>query len=198
MKLPTIAPARLDPRPVNLRGLPRKYMHPGELEVLTALVAGVTPRAVAEFGVNEGRTAAVLLENVPGIERYLGVDVLPGYVPPCEVQAKEVPSRPGRWARSDPRFEMLLHPRGTLDLSCADPALVGRFDAVFIDGDHSRGGVEHDTALARAMLRPGGVIVWHDYHDLGTVDVRDVLDDMRAEGAPIFHVEGTWLAFERV
>lgn len=69
---------------------------------------------------------------------------------------------------------------------------------MFIDGDHSRAGVEHDTMLARAMVRPGGIIVWHDYHHFGTVDVRDVLDEMWQAGADIVHVEGTWLAYERI
>jgi hypothetical protein len=72
-------------------------------------------------------------------------------------------------------------------------------DAVFIDGDHSRAGVLHDTALAKAAVRPGGVIIWHDDHDLGTVDVRLVLDEMHAYGeTTAVHVVGTWLAFERL
>jgi predicted O-methyltransferase YrrM len=38
----------------------------------------------------------------------------------------------------------------------------GRFDLVFIDGDHSREGIRQDTALADAMLADGGTICWHD------------------------------------
>jgi hypothetical protein len=34
---------------------------------------------------------------------------------------------------------------------------------VFIDGAHSAEYLENDTALALRMVRPGGIIVWHDY-----------------------------------
>ncbi len=175
--------------------MPRRFMNPGELEVLVALVASVQPRGVLEFGVNVGRTARMILDHVPGIERYQGVDVPLGYVPAMAVQRAEVPARPGELVASDPRFELILRPRGSHDLT---PAELAPCDAVFIDGDHSRAGVLQDTALARAVLRPGGVIVWHDYHGLGTVDVRDVLDEMHAAGADIVAVDGTWLAFTRV
>jgi predicted O-methyltransferase YrrM len=195
MRLPTIAKTQLDLPRLDLRGLPTRYMHPGELEVLVALIASVKPKAVAEFGVNAGRTAKVILDHLPGIEAYHGWDVLPGYAFECEVQAKEIPARPGLLATADQRFMLHLSSAGTFGAPKPKQAYV---DAVFIDGDHSRRGVIHDTSLARAMVRPGGIIVWHDYHDLGTVGVRDVLDEMYSAGADIRHVEGTWLAFERI
>src|SRR2546423_70467 len=38
----------------------------------------------------------------------------------------------------------------------------GRFDLVFIDGDHSREGVSLDTILARQVISERGMICWHD------------------------------------
>lgn len=195
MKLPTIAQAQLDVRPLDLAGIPTNYMNPGELEVLVALIASVSPKAVCEFGVNAGRTAKVILANVPGIEEYHGWDVLQGYNFACKVQSREVPVHPGYLAAGDERFTLHLSANGTFDMT---PSGFLWADAVFIDGDHSARAVEYDTMLARSMVRPGGIIVWHDYHDLGTVDVRDVLDEMWQAGADIVHVEGTWLAYERV
>lgn len=163
--------------------------------MLVALANSVSPKVVVEIGVNEGLTARALLRNVEGIESYTGIDVLPGYVTACEVQRREVPAFPGRFAQADPRFTLMLKKRGTLDLIASDlPAA----DLVFIDGDHGREAVLHDTALARAIVRPGGIIIWHDYHHQGSVDVAEVLEEMAAAGSPIRHVEGTWLAFERV
>jgi predicted O-methyltransferase YrrM len=170
-------------------------MNPGELEVLIALVRSVHPKAVLEFGVNEGRTAKAILDNIPGIEHYQGIDVPLGYVPAKAVQANEVPAQPGHLVKSDPRFELILRQHGSHDLKVADLKLC---DAAFIDGDHSFKGVMHDTALARRLVRGGGIIVWHDYHDLGTVDVRDVLDEFHKAGDDIVHVESTWLAFQLV
>jgi predicted O-methyltransferase YrrM len=202
MALPTVPQSSLDVRPIDWAGLPRRFMNEGELEVLVALVASAEPRFVVEIGVNEGRTAKAILRHVPGIRRYLGVDVEPGYVPAKAVQRHEAAARPGCLIGDDLRFELILKPRGSLDLVASDLMSIGAgsfrwADAFFIDGDHGAEAVAHDTRLARACVRPGGIIVWHDYHDLGTVDVRDVLDDLALCGADLRHVAGTWLVFER-
>lgn len=170
-------------------------MNPGELEVLVALIGSVSPKAVIEIGVNEGRTAKALLANVPSITRYLGIDVPIGYRTAKDVQRREVPARPGHLALDDPRFELILRPRGSLDLMPSD---LPPCDAVFIDGDHGFEAVMHDSLLAASLVRSGGIVVWHDYHGADTVDVRRVLECFRRFGADIRHVEGTWLAFRRV
>ncbi len=190
--LPTVT---IDAPPVNLHGLPTSYMNPGELAVLAHLVRSVNSRGVMEIGCNSGRTAALLLRECPTIEHYLGVDVLPGYQFANKVQAKEVPPEPGIWASGDDRFTLWLSAQGSRDIHPAD---MDQFDVVFIDGDHSEAAVRHDTMLARQVTAPGGLIIWHDYHDKETVDVRRVLDAQYAEGRKIQHVAGTWLAFERV
>lgn len=195
MNLPLANRAQLGIRPMNWAGLTHRFLNEGELEALIALAKSVKPRAVLEFGVNVGRTAKALLANVPGIQSYQGIDVPKGYVTAKPVQRAEVPDRPGEMVEGDSRFELILRPRGSMDLAAAD---LKPCDVAFIDGDHGRAAVEHDTALARALVRPGGIIIWHDYHDLGNVDVREVLDEISAGGAAIFRVAGTWVAFERI
>jgi predicted O-methyltransferase YrrM len=150
----------------------------GEPEVLIALVSSVLPKNVLEFGVNVGRTAQMLLEYCPTIERYEGVDVPMGYVTEKAVQRKEVPEIAGELVLDDPRFKLILRPTGSHELTAQD---LSPCDAVFIDGDHSRKGVMNDSALAFELIRPGGIVIWHDYHDLDSVDVRDVLHDMQKE-----------------
>lgn len=196
--LPTIARNRRSvPRPLPARawdaaGLPTRYFHPGELDALLSLMASVDARVVVEFGVNTGRNAAAALRNLP-LDQYVGVDVVPGYVPQMAVQRREVPAFPGHLAASDPRFTLILRPRGTFDLASADLPLA---HLVFIDADHSRAGVENDTALARAIIRPGGLIVWHDDNGLPVVEVTETLNDFCTAGHDIVHVEGTWLSYE--
>lgn len=178
---------------MDLSGLPKRYIHEGELDCLIHLLQGA--RVIVEFGCNNGRTAAAILRNVAAVERYIGVDVPAGYNFACKVQRAEVPAVPGQLALADKRFELVLKDRGSFDLGPDDlPAC----DAVFIDGDHSEAAVLNDYALAKAVVRPGGIIVFHDDNGLRTVDVSRVLDDLADEGADIRHVSGTWLAFERV
>lgn len=157
----------------------------------------VQPKGVLEFGVNVGRTAHAILEHVPSIERYEGVDVPPGYVTAAKVQRGEVPIIAGEMVLHDPRFKLLLSPNGSHDLTPND---LSPCNAAFIDGDHSMRGVLHDTMLASTLVRPGGIIIWHDYHDLGTVDVRDALHALHYErpDMQLRHVEGTWIVYSLV
>lgn len=194
--LPSVTQSSIDVQPIDWTGLPSRFMDHGnkDLETLVALIRSVNPRHVIEFGVNVGRTAKAIMANVPGIERYTGIDVPLDYVPLLALQLDNAVPNPGEMVLADPRFHLVIRPRGSLDLTAADLAPC---DAVFIDGDHGREAVLHDTMLARALVRPGGIIVWHDYQTLGNVDVKAVLDEMHAAGAAIARVDDTWLAFER-
>lgn len=198
MTLPSLDPTGLIPPVLDWRGIPRHFMHPGEMEVLVGLVRGAHAVRMAEFGCNEGRTAKALLRHVSSLTCYVGVDVPRGHVPSLPVQRREVPRRPGRLVRHDRRFRLLTPPRGTADLGADElmAAAGGPLDVVFIDGDHGAAAVRHDSALARAALRPGGLIVWHDVHDDPVVQVKAVLEDLRAEGHDIVHYGGTWFAFQ--
>jgi hypothetical protein len=63
-------------------------------------------------------------------------------------------------------------------------------DLVVVDGSHAREYVRSDSALARAMARPGGWIVWHDYGIWP--DVTAVLDEL-AGAMPLVRLESTTL-----
>jgi predicted O-methyltransferase YrrM len=178
----------------NLKFQPRRYLRTGELETLLSLAYSVAPLAMLEFGVNEGLTARAALAVLPTLQSYQGIDVPRGYKTEREVQRGEVPVNPGHLVH-DERFELIVKPNGSLDLTAAD---LKPCDVAFIDGDHGRRAVTHDTALARALVRPGGMIIWHDYNFLDTVDVTAVLHEFAAAGADIKNVADTWLAFERV
>lgn len=170
-------------------------MNPGELEVLVALVKSVNPVRVIEFGCNVGRTAKVILREVKSIESYVGVDVNPGYKYDCEVQKNETPNNPGVMVRDDWRFKLMLSDRGTFDLTKKD---LWSADVVFIDGDHSYVAVKHDTQLAFDIIADGGIVIWHDYHTIPTVDVRKVVEEIATQRSlNIQYVEGTWFAFYR-
>jgi len=166
------------------------------MEIIAALINSVAAKSMVEFGCRDGRTAKVLLHNVPTLERYIGVDVPMTYQPGLPHQRNEMVHNPGYLAAGDLRFELVLRERGSLDLGLQD---IGPVDAVFIDGDHSELAVAHDSYLARALVKPGGVIIWHDYHNDHVVDVKKVLDRLyNEEGWPIKIIGGTWLAFQRI
>jgi predicted O-methyltransferase YrrM len=59
----------------------------------------------------------------------------------------------------------------------------GRFDLVFLDGDHDMATLRADVALALSVLKPGGLLACHDYPDPNWADVRRVVDEVaRTQG----------------
>ena len=149
---------------------------------------------MVEIGLAEGRTAKAILRELPNVRSYLGIDTDESYRTAIQSQWTERPPVPGYLAMDDPRFYRWLLPRGSLDLTADDFLLP--VDAVFIDGDHSADVVRHDSDLARAIIEPGGIIIWHDYQN-PTVEVSHVLEQDRRRGHDIRHIENTFLAFER-
>ena len=74
---------------------------------------------------------------------------------------------------------------------------LGRCDLVFVDASHARSYVESDSRKARAMVRPGGYVLWHDYagprHARGVYEALNAL----AQELPLRHIEGTILVAYR-
>lgn len=71
----------------------------------------------------------------------------------------------------------------------------GQMDLVFVDADHSYEGVQNDTRQALKLVRPGGVVVWDDYHP-SWLGVMRCLEEF-GKSLPIVHIQGTRLAFYR-
>jgi predicted O-methyltransferase YrrM len=168
-----------------------KYLNAHETSILIELVKSVSPKVMIEFGCNVGITAKRVLENVPTLERYIGVDVGPEHVTTLISQIDEVPNRAGAYAAEDERFFLLTKPSVQLRFDDLEPC-----DAVFIDGDHSYPAVTYESLLAKRLLRPGGIIVWHDYGN-PAVEVTRALESLCSKDWPIRSVEGSWLAFMR-
>jgi len=198
MTLPTISRGEIPfVWPINWLGLHREYTVPGEMEIIAGLLREVEAKRVLEIGCRDGRTARVLLHNVSALTDYWGVDVTSSYQPGLAHQRAEMVQIPGVLAAADPRFRIIVRARGSLDIDPNDLNL-DPFDACFIDGDHSEAVVMHDSHLARALVRSGGLIIWHDYNQSDRVDVTKVLDQLHREGWPLKRIESTWLAFMRV
>jgi len=133
----------------------------GDRRALFYIASHFRPRTVLEIGTGIGAStlylAAALKRNHQG--HLLSVDL---------VDAN---------ASRDSREPMHLRPIDRLTAAgCADVVefVVGRsldvvrrgnhlFDLVFIDGDHAAATVYEDIACVLNRLRPGGVIVLHDY-----------------------------------
>ena len=175
-----------------IKGPFSRYLNAHETALLVALVKSVAPKVAIEFGCNLGITGARLLDNVPTLEKYIGIDVPPDHVPSLQCQRDEVPTVAGCYAAHDERFYLLTARSQFLRTGHLEPC-----DAVFIDGDHSEKAVLHESRLARRLIRGAGIIVWHDFTN-PAVEVTQALNRLHDEGWPINCVENSWLAFMRV
>jgi predicted O-methyltransferase YrrM len=148
-----------------------------------------------EIGCQQGRTAKTILDHVPSLQRYIGIDIPFGKRTTLLCQRSEIPYTAGLWVADNVRFALALCDHGSLELTADN---LEPCDAVFIDGDHSAKAVLHDSYLAHLLVRSGGIIVWHDYGN-PAVEVTQVLDQLCVqENWPIYHVENTWLAYRRI
>jgi hypothetical protein len=83
----------------------------------------------------------------------------------------------------------------------------GFFDTVFVDGGHADDVVANDTRLAMELVKPGGLVMWHDFCPIPEVtaaceSTRDVVGYVASHSemlsrafARLFWVEPSWLLF---
>jgi predicted O-methyltransferase YrrM len=175
-----------------VRGPFSKYLGAHETSILIHLVRSVSPQVMIEFGCNMGVTAKRVIDNVPSIIKYIGIDVPPDHIPTLDCQRTEVPICAGSIAALEAEFFLYVADSRELSPSDLEPC-----DAVFIDGDHSEEAVLHESWLARSVVKSEGIICWHDYGN-PAVEVTRALDGLYSEGWPIVSVQHSWLAFMRV
>ena len=66
----------------------------------------------------------------------------------------------GRLQHAEAKIEQLYGDSKSFDAS----PYAERCDLVFVDGSHAYTYVKNDSEKAFAILRPGGIVLWHDYH----------------------------------
>ncbi|MCA9265145.1 MAG: class I SAM-dependent methyltransferase [Planctomycetales bacterium] len=69
-------------------------------------------------------------------------------------------------------------------------------DLIFIDGSHAYSYVVNDTDKALQMVRPGGLVLWHDYRGKQVPGVYRAINDL-AQRLPLRRIPGTSLVMYR-
>lgn len=159
----------IPPRMVIPYSLHEWSMSRDDSEVLRWLFRELNPRRHFEFGTWEGAgvtlvgkatDAEIWTVNLPDGER--DVEGQPLYPAPSGL-----PTDAGmsigwmyRAAGIEERVHQILCDSSDLDLESLP---VGSFDTVLIDGGHTEEIVARDTQWAIQLLRPGGIVIWHDF-----------------------------------
>ena len=133
-----------------------------ELARLAQVLAGVQANRVLEIGTASGGTFAVLAQASSPAARLISVD-LPGGLGGGGYPAWKAriyaqltkPTQESYFLRGDSHTSIIQDRVVSL---LADELL----DVLFIDGDHSYAGVKRDFEFYSNLVRPGGLICFHD------------------------------------
>lgn len=176
-----------------------------ELCKICLVVSWLRPRSIFEFGTYNGLTTYQLALNAPSDCVIYTLDIDPAAAAALEIGeidsylARKVgafDSKVGQYFHNTPeaaRIQQLWGDSTKLDFT----AFEGSIDLVFVDAGHTYEYVRSDSGIALRMLRPGGVILWHDYLRVLHPDVTQYLCELSASGVPVRHLRGTGLAVHR-
>jgi predicted O-methyltransferase YrrM len=171
-----------------------------ELAYLALITRSLAPQTIFEFGTFRGRTALNFALNSPEGTRVLTLDLPDGpdrtiAMATAESSDAEIIRRSSTgtdYVGKDVvhKIDQLLGDSLSFDFS----PYIGRADLVFVDGGHSYEVVSSDTANALRLVRPGGVVVWHDFANYGNYNAitRTILGALPAE--QLIQIENSQLA----
>ncbi len=177
-----------------------------DAEVLGSSACNLQGGTILEIGTAEGRTTALLAENAPGA-RIFTVNI-----PPEEILAGKGGThttfalereRIGKYYKNR-EFDNITQILANTATWQPD---IGPIDVAFIDGCHDTDFVYNDTRKVLKLMKPGSVVLWHDFnYDLRLkygwiqdvcMGVEMLLKDGLIKGR-IFHVRDSWIGVYRV
>jgi hypothetical protein len=217
--IPKVPVERLDPRfrPDELGATPAAevtYVGRGTIrvpggtsdtEAWILAVLAKDARRLFEFGTCTGKTAYLWARNQPVGGTVTTLTLPPDRLGSYQSAAGDDPTAEA-YAREESRFTRFLYTgteaeRRVVQLygdskEFDETPYLGACDMVFVDGSHAHSYVVSDTAKALTMVRPGGLVVWHDYSP-ECPGVFQALNRL-ATRIPLQHIQGTTLvAFRR-
>ena len=169
-----------------------------EAWILAALAKGA--RRLFEFGTCTGKTAYLWARNQPPDGTVTTLTLGPDQHDAYQAAAKDDPVAE-RYAKQESRFTRFLYSGTDVEAQIQqlhgdskqfdDTTYAGSCDVVFVDGSHAYSYVVSDSAKALRMVRPGGLVLWHDYSP-ESPGVFQALNEL-ARRIPLRHIQGTTL-----
>jgi hypothetical protein len=171
-----------------------------EAWILSVLALRAT--ALFEFGTCTGKTSYLWARNAPPDARIVTLTLAPEQRDGVQVESGD-DRRDLRFARHESAFTEFLYSGTDVahkveqhfgDSKQFDESPYVDFaDVVFVDGSHAHSYVRSDSAKAMRIVKPGGLVLWHDYRGPSlTVGVYAALNELARTHA-LRHVDGSSL-----
>jgi len=178
----------------------------GDVESWILAVLAKPARRLFEFGTCTGKTAYLWAANAPAdavvTTLTLAPEQLSDYAPAAGDDAEAAGA-----AAAESTFDSFLY-TGTPEAAKIEQLYgdskafdetpyAGRCDLVFVDGSHAYSYVKSDSEKALRMVRPGGLVLWDDYHGPRRAPgVWRALNELN-RSHPLMHLAGTTLVAYR-
>lgn len=174
---------------------------------IALILRWLKPSRVFEFGTYNGMTTRQIALNVPNDCEVFTLDLDPTDRSVTELSIgaidQYIAEKTGAFdvkvgeyfigTTQETKITQLLGDSMTYDYS----PYYGTADLVFVDAGHTYDYVKSDTENALRLIKPGGVILWHDYMRVLHPGVTRCLSEYALKGLSIHQLRGTNLAVHR-
>ncbi len=178
-----------------------------DFEAWILAVLSKRAKLLFEFGTCTGKTTYLWARNSPPDARIVTVTLDPAEADRLYRAEQGDDPRDSAWAVAESKFDRFLYSgtdveRKVTQLFADSKTLdvtpwAGQCDVVFVDGSHAYSYVVSDSTKALQLVRPGGMVLWHDYAGPHMASgVRRALDELAAR-LPLVHVAHTSLVAYR-
>jgi predicted O-methyltransferase YrrM len=180
-----------------------------ETLVLGGIVKYEKAKRIFEIGTSHGLTSYNLARNLPDDGVLFTLDLPPKEDVGGDIQTHfKVTNSDAKMIFSDRKTRRFCgtHIENRIQQLYGDSAMFDyspyekSIDIVFVDGSHAYDYVKSDTMNALRIVKPGGLIIWHDYNDgYFWPDVHKYLKEFAVEQRqPVKRVAGTMHAILRL
>ncbi len=175
-----------------------------DVEAWILSVLSKKAKMMFEFGTCTGRTAYLWAKNSSPESRVVTLTLSPDQVSEYQgestdnVKAMEAAVRESchvEFVYTGTNIEHKINQIFSDSKKFDESKYAGHFDLIFVDGSHAYSYAKSDSEKALKMLKPGGIILWHDYNHLKgrtTKGVCKYLNELSAE-LPLVHLRRTSL-----
>ena len=138
------------------------YQYESELEWLLEIYRSIRPRLVLEIGSLYGGTLWFWIQNAEPGALIVSIDLV---VPTVDHRYEDILRCQALWkpwAEAAQRGLVVLHANSSEAATVQQAARHGPFDFIFVDGGHDYETVQNDYENYWPLVRPGGVMAFHD------------------------------------